>query len=73
MLDRGELVTKVTEKEMTDKLVLVHKGGQKADQVAHWCPVVLLNIPNQLIKYVINEWLTEMVEHTGILTQDQGF
>ena len=71
---KRELVTKVTEKEMEGKLVLLHKGGPKADQVAHWCPVVLLNITNQIIAYVINERLTEMVEHAGILTQDQeGF
>ena len=43
MLARGELVTKVTKKEMVVKLALLHKGGQKADQVAHWRPVVLLN------------------------------
>ena len=72
VLSRGELITKVTEKEMSDKLVLLHKGGSKADQVAHWRPVVLLNITNQLIAYVINERLTEMVDHTGILTQTQG-
>ena len=72
VLVRGELVTKVTEKEMTGKLALIHKGGSKADQVAHWSPVVLLNITNQLIAYVINERLKEMVEYTGILTQDQG-
>ena len=68
MLARGELITKVTEKEMTGKLTLLHKGGSKDDQVAHWCPVVLLNITNQLISYVINERLTEMVDHTDILT-----
>ena len=74
VLARGELVTKVTEKarEMAGKLALLHKGGPKADQVAHWSPVVLLNITNQLIAYVINERLTEMIEHTGIITQAQG-
>ena len=41
LLTRGDLDTKVTETEMTDKLTLLHKGGEKADQVAHWCPVVL--------------------------------
>ena len=49
VLTRGELVTKVTEKEMAGKLALIHKGGPKADQVDHWRPVVLLNITNQLI------------------------
>ena len=72
VLTKGELTTKVTEKEMEGKLALLHKGGVKSDQIAHWCPVVLLNITNQLIAYVINERLTEMVEHTDILTQAQG-
>jgi hypothetical protein len=72
VLAKGELATKVTEKEMEDQLALLHKGGPKADRVAHWRPVVLLNITNQLIVYVINERLTEMVEHAGILTQAQG-
>ena len=49
MLTRGELVTKVTEKEMEDNLALLHKGDPKVDQVTHWLPVVLLNITNQLI------------------------
>ena len=57
---------------MPDRLALVHKGGPKTDQVAHWWPVVLFNITNQLIAYVINERLMEMVEHTDILTQVQG-
>ena len=72
VLAKGDLATKVTEKEMEGQLALLHKGGPKADQVAHWRPVVLLNITNQLIAYVINERLTEMVEHAGILTQAQG-
>jgi hypothetical protein len=72
VLAKGELVTKVTEKEMEGKLALLHKEGPKADQVAHWLAVVLLNITNQLIAYVINEHLTEMVEHGGILKQAQG-
>ena len=62
VLARGELVTKVTEKEMESKLALLHKGGPKADQVDHWCPVVLLNVTNQLIAYVITntsrKWLS---------------
>jgi hypothetical protein len=72
VLTKGDLVTKVTEEEMEGKLALLHKGGPKVDQVAHWRPVVLLNITNQLIVYVINEHLTEMVEHAVILTQAQG-
>ena len=71
VLARGEMVTKVTEKEMTGKViywggdhvtmtghvrVLLHKGGSKTDQVAHCRPVVLLNITNQLIAYDINDW-----------------
>ena len=68
VLAQGELVTK----EIAGRLALLHKWGSNADQVAHWHPVVLLNITNQLIAYVINERLTEMVEHTGILTQAQG-
>jgi hypothetical protein len=69
---KGDFATKVTEKEMEDKLALLHKGGPKVDQVSHCSPVVLLNITNQLIVYVINELLTEMVEHADILTQAQG-
>jgi hypothetical protein len=71
-LAKGELVTKVTEAEMAGRLALLHKGGSESDQISHWRPVVLLNITNQLIAYVINERLTEMVEHMGILTQAQG-
>ncbi len=72
ILEKGDLVTKVTEAEMAGRLALLHKGGSKSDQISHWHPVVLLNITNQLIAYVINERLTEMVEHMGILTQAQG-
>ncbi len=57
---------------MAGRLALLHKGGSKSNQIAHWRPVVLLNITNQLIAYVINERLTEMVEHMGILTLAQG-
>jgi hypothetical protein len=57
---------------MAGRLALLHKGGSKSDQISHWRPVVLLNITNQLIAYVINERLTEMVEYMGILTQTQG-
>ena len=49
ILAKGELVTKVTEPEMTGRLSLLHKGGSKSDQISHWYPVVLLNITNQLI------------------------
>jgi hypothetical protein len=72
ILAKGELVTKVTEAEMAGRLTLLHKGGSKSDQISHWRPVVLLNITNQLIAYVINERLTEMVEHMVILMQAQG-
>ena len=57
---------------MAGRLELLHKGGSKSDQISHWSPVVLLNITNHLIAYVINERLTEMVEHMVILTQAQG-
>jgi hypothetical protein len=46
ILTKGELVTKVTEEEMTGRLSLLHKGGSQSDQISHWCPVVLLNITN---------------------------
>jgi hypothetical protein len=72
ILEKEDLVTKVTEEETADRLALLHKGGSKSDQISHWRPVVLLNITNQLIAYVINERLTEMVEHMDILTQVQG-
>jgi hypothetical protein len=72
IMAKEELVTQVTETEMAGRLALLHKGGSKSDQISHWLPVVLLNITNQLIAYVINERLTEMVEHMGILTQAQG-
>jgi len=39
---------------------------------SHWRPVVLLNCSNQLITYVVNERLTEMVENAHILSQEQG-
>ena len=65
-------ITKVTESEMTGRLALLHKGGTGANLPSHWRSVVLLNITNQLLAYVINERLTEMVENAGILTQAQG-
>ena len=36
ILAKGELVTKLTEAEMTGRLVLFHKGGSKSDQISHW-------------------------------------
>jgi hypothetical protein len=57
---------------MTDRLALLHKGGSKANMSSHWRPVVLLNCTNQLIAYIVNERLTEMVEHAHILSQAQG-
>ena len=57
---------------MTGVLSLLHKGGPLADQPSHWRQVVLLNTMNQLVAYVVNERLTELVEHGGILTQAQG-
>ena len=55
ILAEGKLLTKVTEKEMTVKLALLHKGGSKEDMSSHWRPVVLLNYTYQLIAYVVNE------------------
>ncbi len=55
-------MTKVTEKEMTGKLALLHKGGSKADLVSHWRPEVLLNCTNQIIAYIVNERLTEWLK-----------
>jgi ribonuclease HI len=72
ILATGEIVTEVTEEDMTGTLSLLHKGGPLADQPSHWRPVVLLNSMNQLLAYIINERLTEMVEHERILTQAQG-
>ncbi len=41
---------------------------------SHWRPVVLLNYTNQIIAYIVNERLTEMVENAHILSQAQvGF
>ncbi len=60
------------EEDMTVILSLPHKGGPMADQPSHWRPVVLLNSMNQLLAYIINERLTELVEHERILTQAQG-
>jgi hypothetical protein len=72
VLAEGIPLTKVTEKEMTGRLALLHKGGSKADMSSHWRPVVLLNCTNQLVAYIINERLTEMVENAHILSQAQG-
>ena len=72
ILKTGEIVTKVTEEDMTGVLSLLHKGDPLADQPTHWRPVVLLNSMNQLLAYIINERLMELVEHEGILTQAQG-
>ncbi len=67
-------LTTVTEKEMTKRLTLLHKGGSKTDRSSHWRPVVLVNCTNQLIAYIVNERLTEMVENAHILSQTQdGF
>ncbi len=57
---------------MTGRLALLHKGGPKADMSSHWRPVVLLNFTNQIIAYIVNERLTEMVENDHILSQAQG-
>ena len=72
ILAEGKPLTKVTEKEMTGKVVLLHKGGSKTDMSSHWRPVVLLNCTNHLIVYVVNERLTEMEENTHILSEAQG-
>jgi hypothetical protein len=59
---------------MTGVLSLLHKGDPLTDQPTHWRPVVLLNSMNQLLAYIINERLMELVEHERILTQAQdGF
>ncbi len=72
VLEEGIPLTKVTEKEMMDRLALLHKGGSKTNMSSHWRPVVLLNCTNQLITYIINQRLTEMFENTHILSQAQG-
>ena len=72
ILATGDIVTKVTEEDMTGILSLLHKGGPLGDQPSHWRPVVLLNTMNQLVAYIVNERLTELVEHGKILTQAQG-
>jgi hypothetical protein len=71
ILATGEIATEVTEEDMTGFLSLLHKGGPMTDQPSHWRPVVLLNTMNQLLAYVINERLMELVEHERILTQAQ--
>jgi hypothetical protein len=74
ILGTGEIATEVMQEDMTGFLSLLHKGGPMADQPSHWRPVVLLNTMNQLLAYVINERLMELVEHERILTQAQdGF
>jgi hypothetical protein len=72
VLATGKIVTKVTEEDMTGILSLLHKGGPLANESSHWRPVVLLNSMNQLIAYILNERLMELVEHEIILTQAQG-
>jgi hypothetical protein len=72
ILATGEIVTEVTEEDMTGILSLLHKGDPMSDQPSHWRPVVLLNSMNQLLAYIINERLMELVEHEQILTQAQG-
>jgi len=72
ILTTGKIVTKVTEEDMTGVLSLLHKGGPLSDKPSHWRPVVLLNSMNQLLAYIINERLMELVEHESILTQSQS-
>ena len=72
ILATGEIVTTVTEEDTTGVLSLLHKRYPLAGQPSHWRPVVLLTTMNQLATYVVNERLTELVEHGGILTQAQG-
>jgi hypothetical protein len=72
ILSEGKPLTKVTTKEMTVKLTLLHKGGSKADMSSHWRPVVLLNDTNQLITYVVNERLIDMVENSHIHVSTNG-
>ncbi len=57
---------------MTGVLSLLNKGDPMTDQPTHWRPVVLLNSMNQLLSYIINERLMELVEHERILTQTQN-
>ncbi len=56
----------------SEQLSLLNKGGPMVDQPTHWRPVVLLFLMNQLLVYIINERLMELVEHERILTQAQG-
>ena len=72
ILMTGNITTKVTEEDTTGVLSLLHKRGPLADQPSHWRPVVLLNTMNQLVAYVVNERLTELVEQGRLLTQTQG-
>ncbi len=72
VLPEGKPITKVTEKEMTGKMTILHRRGSKTDLSCHWRPVVLLNCTSQLITYIVNERLKEMVETTYILSQSQG-
>ena len=72
ILMTGNITTKVTEEDMTDVLSLLYKGGPLKDQPSHWWSVVLLNTMNQLVAYIVNERLTELVEQGRLLTQAQG-
>jgi hypothetical protein len=72
ILKTGEIVAKVTEEDMTGVLSLLHKADPLPDRPTHWRPVVLLNSMNQLLAYIINERLMELVEYERILTQAQG-
>jgi hypothetical protein len=65
VLVTGESITKVTEREMTDKLALLHKVCPMTDRTPHSVRSVVfkssgVDITNQLIEYVVNERLTEM-------------
>jgi len=56
---------------MNGTFLQLHKGGGMKKPLDQR-PVVLLNSVNQLLNYVINEWLKKIVEPANILEPGQG-
>ena len=72
LTDEETAAERMTEDVMNGTIRLLHKGGDTADTVSDWRPVVLLNCCNQLVMHVINSRLRAIVEKGGILTPGQG-
>ena len=64
--------TELTEQETRGMISLLHKGGTISDKTSDLRPIILLNRSYQLVSYIINERLTDVVERNNLLGLEQG-